>query len=152
MPPARCSAARGFFQAASMISPLESTRFGLRAGLHVEFELRTAAPQLAAVQVESVGREADDVPVVDVEFRQFDQTVGRNGFVGVALLAIAGQIRVVPGEDHALRTVLDFGILRAEIRAFDFPSNNWKHEGTKLNGTDSVRRPTHLARHGEELL
>jgi hypothetical protein len=67
-------------------------------------------------------------------------------------LEIVAQIRGVPGEDPALRTVLDFGILRAEIRAFYFPSNNWKHEGTKLNGTDSVRRPTHLARHGEELL
>ena len=67
-------------------------------------------------------------------------------------LAMAAQMRVVPGEDPALRTVLHFGILRAEIRAFYFLSNNWKYEGTKPNGTDSVRRPTHLARYGEELL
>ena len=89
MPPVRCSAARGFFQAAFMISPLESPRCGLRAGLHVELELRTAGPQPDAVQVESVWREVDDVQVVDVESRQFDQTVGCNFFVRVPLLGDA---------------------------------------------------------------
>ena len=86
MPPVRCSAAGGFFQAAFMASPLESTQFRLRAGLHVVLELRNAAPQLDAVQVESVWREVDDVQVVDVEFRQFNQSVGRDFFVGVALV------------------------------------------------------------------